>query len=247
MMSGSKNDDAYLFRCQWAREDAIPEVMVDSSDSGYPKKRARTRAQLRQAGLEAIAAHGPEATTVGEIAKRAGVAQGTFYNHFPSLADLMDEIADQLGTGVEIARDALDAIESDPAGRVAIGVLQLLDMADRDPTAAAAFVSLAAARQGFRGRVRAIIGRAIADGVDTGRFRVETGPPAVNAVLGTCLQSMRSIVLAEADGSIAPAVALLVLRSLGVDDGDAEQVVSRAAGALIDGGAERSEVGATTD
>ena len=52
--------------------------------------------------------------------------------------ELIDEIADQLGTGVEIARDALDAIESDPAGRVAIGVFQLLDMADRDPIAAAA-------------------------------------------------------------------------------------------------------------
>ncbi len=206
--------------------------MVTTEDSGYPKKRARTRAQLRQAGLEAIAEHGPDATTVGEIAKRAGVAQGTFYNHFPSLADLMDEIADQLGTGVEIARDALDAIESDPAGRVAIGVLQLLDMADRDPTAAAAFVALAAFRPGFRGRVRAIIGRAIADGSDAGRFQVEAGPAAVNAVLGTCLQSMRSIVLAETDGSIAPAVALLVLRSLGMSDGDGRVIVDGAQRAL---------------
>jgi len=211
--------------------------MVTTEDAGYPKKRARTRAQLRRAGLEAIAEHGPEATTVGEIAKRAGVAQGTFYNHFPSLADLMDEIADQLGTGVEIASDALDAIESDPAGRVAIGVLQLLDMADRDPTAAAAFVALAAARPGFRSRVRAIIGRAIADGVEVDRFDVQVGPAAINAVLGTCLQSMRSIVLVETDGSIAPVVAQLVLRSLGVVD-DAGGIVDGAMRALARPGAD---------
>ncbi len=199
-----------------------------SDDSGYPRKRARTRAQLRQAGIAAIAARGPEGLTVGEVAKLAGVAQGTFYNHFPSLTDLVEEIAEQLGTGVEIARDALDAIESDPAGRVAIGVLQLVDLADRDPDSAAAFVALAAARPEFRARVRAIIGRAIADGVAVGRFRVEAGPAAVNAVLGTCLQSMRSISLGETDGSIGSAVAPLVLRTLGVDDDEGARVVERA-------------------
>lgn len=206
--------------------------MATNQDEGYPKKRARTRAQLRQAGLAAIAVSGPQALTVGEVAKRAGVAQGTFYNHFPSLSDLVDEIAEQLGTGVEIARDALDAIESDPAGRVAIGVLQLLDMADRDATAAAAFVALVAARPAFRGRVRAIIGRAIADGVEAGRFDVEAGPAAVNAVLGACLQSMRSIALAETDGSISPSVAHLVLRSLGVTDPVAEPIITRAQNVL---------------
>lgn len=202
--------------------------MATTQDVGYPKKRARTRAQLRQAGLTAIARSGPDGITVGEIARLAGVAQGTFYNHFPSLSELIDEIAEQLGTGVEIARDALDAIEGDPAGRVAIGVLQLLDMADRDPTAASAFVALAASRPGFRARVRAIIGRAIADGVDGGRFQVDAGPAAVNAVLGTCLQSMRSIILSETDGSIAPSVAKLVLRLLGVPDAAAAPIVESA-------------------
>ncbi len=207
-------------------DPSSPDPSTD--DGGYPKKRARTRAQLRQAGMVAIAQHGPEAVTVGEVAKLAGVAQGTFYNHFPSLADLIDEIAEQLGTGVEIARDALDAIESDPASRVAIGVLQLVDMADRDPTAAAAFVALAAARPGFRARVRAIIGRAIADGADGGGFDVEDGAAPLNAVLGTCLQSMRSITLGETDGSIGPSVARLVLRTLGLGDDRSAQVVDRA-------------------
>lgn len=204
------------------------KVMSNSEDAGYPRKRARTRAQLRQAGMAAIADRGPEGITVGDVAKRAGVAQGTFYNHFPSLSDLVDEIADQLGTGVEIARDALDAIESDPAGRVAIGVFQLLDMADRDPIAAAAFVSLAAARPQFRARVRTIIGRAIADGVEAERFRVESGPAALNLVLGSCLQSMRSISLGETDGSVAAPVALVVLRGLGVAEREAARVVRSA-------------------
>ncbi len=206
----------------------IPEGMADDESAGYPRKRARTRAQIRRAGIAVLADRGPHGATVGEVARSAGVAQGTFYNHFQSLDDLVDEIAEQLGSGVEIARDALDAIERDPAIRVAIGVVQLLEMADRDAMAGAAFVSLVAAKPDFRARVRAIIGRTIADGVADGRFDVEAGPAAINAVLGACLQSMRSLSLGEADAGIAPSVGRLVLRALGVEDGEATRIMARA-------------------
>jgi AcrR family transcriptional regulator len=178
--------------------------------------------------MTVVADKGPGGATVGEIATLAGVAQGTFYNHFPALGDLVDEIADELGSGVEIAQGALETVERDPAARVAIGILQLLGMAETDPTAAAAFVALVAARPSFRGRVRAIVARAIADGVEVGRFRVDASPAPTNAVLGTALQSMRSIVLGETDAESATAVALLVLRLLGVDDDEAPAVIAQA-------------------
>lgn len=198
------------------------------AEGGYPRKRAQTRTRLQRAGMEVLAAKGPDGATVGEIATAAGVAPGTFYNHFTSLGDLVDEIADELGTGVEIGRGALAEIEADPAARVAIGVLQLLALAGQDPTGAAAFVALVSARPSFRHRVRAIVAGAIADGVAADRFEVETGPVATDAVLGTVLQSMRSIVLGDTDPGSAPSVALLVLRVLGVDDAEAAGVIPRA-------------------
>lgn len=176
--------------------------------------------------------NGPAAATVGEIVKRAGMAQGTFYNHYPSLDDLIDELAEQLGTGVEIARDALDSIESDPATRVAIGVLQLIEIAERDPTAAAAFVALAAAKPDFRARVRAIVSRAVRDGVESGQFRVDDVPAAVNVVLGSCFQSMRSLVLGDTDSATTVAVPRLVLRALGMSDSKVRPIVRRAGEAL---------------
>ena len=51
-------------------------------------------------------------------------------------------------------------------------------------------------------------------------------------MLGTCLQSMRSIVYEEADGTIGPSVAKLVLRALGVPDREAGRVVRRAGDVL---------------
>lgn len=205
---------------------------IKNDEGGYPRKRAQTRGRLMRAGMKSLAAHGPDGATVGEIASAAGVAAGTFYNHFQSVPDLVDAIAEQLGLGVEIGQDALDTLEHDPAARVALGTLQLLDMANTDPTSAAAFAALVAAKPDFRARVRAIVGRAIADGVDAGRFDVEAGPAATNAVLGTALQSMRSRVLNESDGSDAIAVTQLVLRILGVGGNDITTVVARASESL---------------
>jgi AcrR family transcriptional regulator len=199
---------------------------------GYPKKRARTRGQLRRAGMEVVGMRGAAGATVGEIVQVAEVAQGTFYNHFDSLDDLLAELAELLGTGVEIARDALDAVESDPSARVAIGVFQLVEMAERDAVAASAFVAMAAAKPDFRGRVRAIIGRAITDGVEADQFKVESVPGAVNVVLGACLQSMRSVILDNADHSVTHEVARIVLRALGVPSPKIPAILRRAGEAL---------------
>ena len=203
-------------------------AMSEDAERGYPRKRAQTRTRLRRAGLRVLADHGPTGATVGEIAAAAEVAPGTFYNHFPSLGEFIDELADELGTGVEIGQEALAEVESDPAARVAIGVLQLLALAEEDPVGAGAFIRLVAARPSFRGRVRAIVARAITDGVEVGRFGIEAGPVATDAVLGTVLQSMRSIVAGDTDPASAPVVAMLALRVLGLADDDSAQVIPRA-------------------
>lgn len=226
-----KLDQSVTFLCQPKLNLLSNRGMADDA-AGYPKKRARTRGQLRRAGIEVVANHGLGGATVGEIVQVAGVAQGTFYNHFQSLEELMDEIAEQLGTGVEIARDALAAVESDPAARVAIGIYQLVEMAERDANSAAAFVAMAAGKPNFRARVRSIIGRAITDGVDRDRFKVESTPASVNVVLGSCLQSMRSVVLGDADRTATPEVARLVLRGLGVPSQKIPAILNRASEAL---------------
>ena len=187
---------------------------------GYPRKRRQTRRRLLRAGTVVLVESGPAHVTAGQIATAAGVAVGTFYNHFPSVEDFIDAVADDLSTAIEIGRDTLNEIEHDPGRRVAIGVLQLLDLADTDPTSAAAFVSLAALRPDFRGRIRSLVGDAISDGVQAQCFDVAAGPAATNAVLGAALQSMRSRVLGETESQEAPVVAGLVLRLLGMADAD---------------------------
>jgi len=201
--------------------------MTNQAD-GYPRKRARTRAQIRRACLGVLAAKGPAAATISEIAGRAEISPGTVYNHYASLGDLLVELEEELGTSIEISGDAMKAIGADPATRVAIGVLQLLALADSDNDAGAAFVALVAARPEFRSRIRHIVGRAISDGVGSGQFTPPNQDAAINAVLGASLQSMRSVILGEIQLTAATSAAVLVLRSLGLALDEASRHVEQA-------------------
>ncbi|MCB0991290.1 MAG: TetR/AcrR family transcriptional regulator, partial [Acidimicrobiales bacterium] len=94
---------------------------TSSTTTGYPRKRARTRRQLLEAGSSVLAERGPDGATVGAIAAAAGVTPATFYNHFSSLNELVESVVAELAVGVEIGRDTLAAVENDPAARVVIG------------------------------------------------------------------------------------------------------------------------------
>ncbi len=166
--------------------------------------------------------------TAAQVAKSAGVAIGTFYNHFPTVDNLIEAIAHDLGRGVEISGGTLADIEHDAARRVAIGVLQLLNMADETPQAAAAFAGLTATLPGFRARIRGVVNQAISDGVAAGRFDTVPGESATNAVLGTALQSMRSRLMGETTATDSPDVVRLVLRVLGTEPGDIDAILEEA-------------------
>jgi AcrR family transcriptional regulator len=197
--------------------------------SGYQRKRARTRRTLRRAGMEVLAARGPDGTTIGAVAKQAKVAPGTFYNHFPTLHDLVTAVVDELATGVEIGRDLLTQIEHDPAGRVLIGTRQLLSLTSDDPIAARAFVSLLASVPELRVRVRAIVRSAIVDGVAVGRFSPRNPNVTTDALLGAVVQWMRSRLADEAGPAEEPEQLRAALQIAGLAEGDIDDVLRRVA------------------
>ncbi|MGI9053914.1 MAG: TetR/AcrR family transcriptional regulator [Ilumatobacteraceae bacterium] len=69
---------------------------------------ARTRAALVKAARGLFERHGYVETSVGDIAKRARVAHGTFYTYFQSKEEIFAEVADALQA------DLLRAAEAEP-------------------------------------------------------------------------------------------------------------------------------------
>ncbi|MDI3387135.1 helix-turn-helix domain-containing protein [Streptomyces sp. B-S-A8] len=82
-------------------------------------RRQATRAKLYEAAVTLIAEKGFSATTVDEIAERAGVAKGTVYYNFASKAELFEELL-RHGVGLLTAslRDAAERAAAEGGSKV---------------------------------------------------------------------------------------------------------------------------------
>jgi AcrR family transcriptional regulator len=69
-------------------------VVADEMPSRRERRRLEIRDRIVQTASELFETEGYEATTVTEIARRADIAYGTFFNHFPSKLDLLRELSD---------------------------------------------------------------------------------------------------------------------------------------------------------
>jgi len=78
---------------------------------------ALKRARLLEAARSLFAARGYAATTTAQLARKAGVAEGTVFHHFPSKRALLEAVASEYGrglaehmfAGVDLADDDLAA------------------------------------------------------------------------------------------------------------------------------------------
>ena len=86
---------------------------MDARDSTSTRRRA-TRAKLYEAAVTLIAEQGFSATTVDEIAERAGVAKGTVYYNFKSKTELFEEL---LRYGVGLLTASLQSAADETAER----------------------------------------------------------------------------------------------------------------------------------
>ncbi|MER7048202.1 TetR/AcrR family transcriptional regulator [Streptomyces jumonjinensis] len=86
---------------------------MDAKDNSSSRRRA-TRAKLYEAAVTLIAEQGFSATTVDEIAERAGVAKGTVYYNFKSKSELFEEL---LRYGVGLLTASLQSAADETAER----------------------------------------------------------------------------------------------------------------------------------
>lgn len=76
-----------------AELEVSPAVPAEGAPTAPARSRAETRRRLMEAGTLLFAENGLHGVTSARIARRAGVATGTFYLHFPDKEALFREIA----------------------------------------------------------------------------------------------------------------------------------------------------------
>jgi AcrR family transcriptional regulator len=103
--------------------------------------KAQTKQRLLDAMLAILHESGPLALTTGRIAERAGLAQPTFYVHFPDLDRAMEMAADEAGARlIRIVATQRTAVDGEtqrlPGGRLRLAFRAALEgfSADRQTT-----------------------------------------------------------------------------------------------------------------
>jgi AcrR family transcriptional regulator len=214
--------------------------MIKSSSpaaSRQEPRRLRTRAALLRAGAELLAARPIEAIAVNDIVEIAGVAKGSFFNHFADKGAFAGEIAGEIRARVEEEVTAANVGVADPAQRLARGIAGFVRFALREPSATRIMLSRHDRAPGAEHPLNRGLRNDLALGAASGRLHVPMEEAAMIYVLGVCQMLLNSIVNGGADAGearrLAAAVVGLALAGLGVADAEAEAVAARAIAEIV--------------
>jgi len=109
---------------------ASPADRAASRTTAGERTRAATRARLLASGKALFATRGLHRITTHDIAADAGVAAGTFYNHFKDKGDLFREITDEALAELSARLDAVTQSVDDNAQAVRLQADALVGFAE---------------------------------------------------------------------------------------------------------------------
>jgi len=179
------------------------------------EKRARTRAQIVEAGAMLLAERPLEALTVDAVVEAAGVAKGTFYYHFQSMEELAAAVGEKLGESFDELLAPARLGLRDPIARISFAFSQFLAKAIADPTWARLVVQSAQAPTEFARSVRENLKTDLNKAKAEGRLTVQDVELAADIVMGIWLQVTRGTLQRRAAPDLADRALDAILRALG--------------------------------
>ena len=174
-------------------------------------RRDAVRERIVAAAREQVAEGGYASASVQAVARRAGVATGSVYRHFPSKAALFAEVfrrASQRELDLVIALTANEGLR--PSERVAAAVEAFSRRALAGPTMAYALLAepvdpvVEAERLRFRRGYRDAFKRALEDGIAAGEFREHDTELAAAAIVGALGEALLGPLSPASNGRSEP-------------------------------------------
>ncbi len=194
---------------------------------------ARTRAALLDAGLEIFAERPVDAVAIDQIVARAGVAKGSFFNHFADKPGFAAAIADAIRADLEGRVAAANGAVADPFERLANGMAVAAEFALDERRSTLVMLRAASHLGGVHHPLNEGVSADMAAAAATGRTRSGAAEWGVLYWLGLCQVLMADIAARAPDRSdVAHAlrgIAQLGLSGLGAGDEAARKAATNAA------------------
>jgi AcrR family transcriptional regulator len=190
-------------------------------------KRKRTRAALLLAAVPVLGTEGGRLATVDSVYVAAGMARGTFYNHFSGREEFIEAAAFELSHTFNCALEEALPRNASAAVRASIWIRHYLRRVRGDRQWGWALVNTSLnGRRVFGEESYNEARNTIELGCKTGMFKVGNHQAALDLALGSVLVSAMTILQEPTQPDHPEATAELVLRSLGVPGNQAQRIVN---------------------
>lgn len=182
------------------------------------------RARIIAAATHQLAEHGYAGCSVAAVARQAGVATGTVYNHIEGKAQLVAEVFRAVVSHEVAAVRHAVASQAHTAARIALLVETFAGRALSSPRLAYALLAepvdpvVDELRLRFRVEFRDIAATAIDDGIATGELPQQDARVVAAALIGAIGEALVGPLSADPDPAVVPSLVTFALRSIGVRD-----------------------------
>lgn len=147
-------------------------------------RRTPNRQALLAAAEELFGQHGFSEVSVDQIVAHAGVAKGTFYNHFRDKDDIAGQAALAIRHEVRDRIASLKTQSQDPAVHLAIAMTLFLELAVSRPRRAQILAALLADSTNAAAGMNTHVRQTLAAGLASGRLQVLSVDAALVLVIG---------------------------------------------------------------
>lgn len=194
------------------------------------RRRERTRAHLLETAVYMVVERGGEAIPIDELLARAEVARGTFYKYFPDAASLVQAMSTAITEELITHLDALVKTRADPAERLAIGMLGVLQLAERLPPLGALLARSGwpHASLGPSHALHRLVAPDLARGLASGRFVAIDLRIALDLTAGLALAGAHRIASEVVADDYAAQLTATWLRALGLGAAEASRLAALA-------------------
>lgn len=181
-----------------------------------------------------LAERGEQRATIEDFVQAAGVARSTFYNYYRTVGDLIDDLWLHIGRDPFLAiQSACASIES-PAERFVAKARLVLRVAARNPTWGWVVYSLSQGEETVNADLLGYPRPDLADGLRQGAFRFDDLEAANDMAVSTLRGALHAVLREQRPDGYATAICRLLLRALGVAEGEAKIIVERPLPSLDD-------------
>ncbi|MFM2405981.1 MAG: hypothetical protein RL223_3861 [Pseudomonadota bacterium] len=202
-------------------EPPVEEASEDHRIRVGAQRREKTRLRLLQCALPVFAEKGPDAVVIDDLIAAAGVARGTFYNHFRTTHELLLELATSMSDEVLRIVDPIALAHTDPVVRFTTGTRLYMQMALRYPVWGG-FITRVGARIATRGQlIDRYLSRDLESASQAGRIQVENVLVARDLVLGSIFYGIETMLLEPTRRHHPEELVRHVLIGLGLPPGEA--------------------------